>query len=126
MVKASFDQSVRAQIKRVWARDTLVPNRLFGLKADSVKDLEIVWVELNAHANGRPSPGRLLAEVRDELDRERPDDVVFAPTSPAAGKKYKGKKAKRTTGKEASEGGKISAALEAPQFVKWNTGEGCF
>ncbi|SYW76737.1 uncharacterized protein UBRO2_01574 [Ustilago bromivora] len=116
MVKASFDPSIRSQLKRVWARDTLVPNRLFALKAESVKDLEIVWAELNAFASQRPSPARLLAENRDRLDRERPDDV--APTSPAGGggggNKYEGKhnKHKQVEAKE-KEREKISAALEA-------------
>lgn len=104
MLKASFDSSLRAQLKRVWARDTLVPNRLFGLKAESVKDLEIVWAELNAFANNKPSPGRLLAEIRDKLDRQRPDDAL--PTSPS---KNRGKGRKQGE----KEGKGISAALEA-------------
>ncbi|KAI3486333.1 hypothetical protein L1887_50227 [Cichorium endivia] len=82
MVRASFDAEVRASILRVWARDTLVPRRHFHHKAQSVKDLEIVWAELNASANGQPSPGRLLADARDQADQLLPDES--SPAAPAS------------------------------------------
>ncbi|KIS67068.1 uncharacterized protein UMAG_04936 [Mycosarcoma maydis] len=93
MVSVSFDASIRSQLLRVWARDTLVPNRFYQHKAESVKDLEIVWAELNAFANQQASPGRLLAEARDQADQARPDDVPppNAPKAPAADNKYRGK-----------------------------------
>ena len=138
MVRASFDEAVRSRLLRVWARDTLVPVRFYQLKAESTKDLEIVWAELNAFANNQPSPGRLLAEARDRMDQARPDDapraaVSAAPTAPAAmngGKKYKkapkkskkalrreqrereAKEAQEQDGSEA-EAEPVSAALEA-------------
>lgn len=74
MVVASFDAPLRARISRVWARDTLVAPRFYRSKADSVKDLEIIWAELNLWHNGMRSSTRLLADARDCQDRERPDD----------------------------------------------------
>ncbi|CBQ69353.1 conserved hypothetical protein [Sporisorium reilianum SRZ2] len=124
MVRASFDGAVRAHILRVWARDTLVPLRFFQSKAESIKDLEIVWAELNAFAHGQPSPGRLMAQARDVADQARPDDVppASAPTAPAADKKYRGKKHKdkmkqlKLNAKEAEE--RVSAALEAARMAE--------
>lgn len=100
MVRASFDAEVRASILRVWARDTLVPRRHFHHKAQSVKDLEIVWAELNASANGKPSPGRLLADARDQADQLLPDES--SPAAPASNGAKSRAKVKQ-----------ISAALEA-------------
>ena len=97
MVRASFDESVRSQILRVWARDTLVPQRFYQSKAESIKDLEIVWAELNAFVHDQPLPGRLMAQARDAADQLRPDDAPppTVPTAPAADKKYRGKKHKQ-------------------------------
>ncbi|KAJ9474355.1 hypothetical protein PHBOTO_004404 [Pseudozyma hubeiensis] len=97
MLTASFDATVRSQILRVWARDTLVPARFYQSKAESIKDLEIVWAELNAWTNDKPSPGRLMAQARDQMDQTRPDDVPPAAPQPGATqkeKKYKGKRHK--------------------------------
>ena len=119
MVRASFDPSVRSQFLRVWARDTLVPARFFQHKAESVKDLEIVWAELNAFAHNRPSPGRLLAEARDEQDQLRPDDApVSAPTAPSGPKKYKGKHSKQRAKEEKAKAKPVSAALEAARTAQ--------
>nr|CDI55471.1 fcp1 homology domain-containing protein [Melanopsichium pennsylvanicum 4] len=76
MVLASFDQAVRSRILRVWARDTLVPARFYQHKAESIKDLEVVWAELNAFANNLGSPGRILAEDRHQADQLRPDAIL--------------------------------------------------
>ncbi|CDR99446.1 uncharacterized protein SPSC_04973 [Sporisorium scitamineum] len=119
MVRASFDESVRSQVLRVWARDTLVPQRFFQQKAESIKDLEIVWAELNSFAHNEPSPGRLLAQVRDVADQARPDDVApaSAPTAPAADNKFRERKdeEKMKNLKEQDEQKEepVSAALEA-------------
>ncbi|TKY85566.1 hypothetical protein EX895_005728 [Sporisorium graminicola] len=129
MVRASFDQSVRSLILRVWARDTLVPQRFFQHKAESIKDLEIVWAELNAFAHDRSSSGRLLAQARDEADQARPDDVApaSAPTAPAADKRYNGKKHKhnmklhkqRQKAKEQPMSAALEAALRAEELGPW-------
>ncbi|SPO24149.1 uncharacterized protein UTRI_03417 [Ustilago trichophora] len=121
MLRASFDDSVRSQFLRVWARDTLVPTRFFQHKAESVKDLEIVWAELNAFAHDLPSPGRLLAEVRDQQDQLRPDDArtSSAPASaPTAPKKDKAKKNNQHAKEEKAQPRPISAALEAAKTAE--------
>uniref|UniRef100_V5EZB4 FCP1 homology domain-containing protein n=1 Tax=Kalmanozyma brasiliensis (strain GHG001) TaxID=1365824 RepID=V5EZB4_KALBG len=122
MVRASFDESVRSQVLRVWARDTLVPHRFYSGKAESIKDLEIVWAELNAFAADQPSPGRLMAQARDTADQARPDDVLppTAPTAPKADKKYKGKKNKEKNRLIAAQQQKAqrSAAWEAAQVAE--------
>ncbi len=122
MVRASFDASIRSQVLRVWARDTLVPHRFYQGKAESIKDLEIVWAELNAFTNDEPSLGRLIAQARDQADQARPDDVPppSVPTAPKADKKYRGKKNKEKNKLKAQQLKQqhVSAALEAAQAAE--------
>lgn len=130
MVRASFDAPIRSQVMRVWARDTLVPHRFYQGKAESVKDLEIVWAELNAFANDKPSLGRLVAQARDAADQARPDDAPppSVPTAPKADKKYRGKKNKEKNKlkQQQLKQQQVSAALEAAQKAEewgpWGAG----
>lgn len=115
MVRGSFDPEVRARVLRVWARDTLVPVRFYHGKSESVKDLEIVWAELNGFANGQLGGGRIMAEVRDKEDQARPDDKPAVEGSGGKKEGYKGKKHKERLKREKEEREKegVSAALEA-------------
>lgn len=69
MARAILSPPQAEQLLRVYARDTLVIRRLYGHKAPSVKDLEILWAALN-NADARRGRGesRLFADARD---RER-------------------------------------------------------
>lgn len=91
MVKSILHPEQASQLMRCWARDTLVPKRLFSLKAPSIKDLEIVWNALNpvdqrnskdAESGGseevvdgrNEGERRVMAQYRDECDHDSPDE----------------------------------------------------
>ncbi|PWN47707.1 HAD-like protein [Violaceomyces palustris] len=52
MVKSILSPHQRSKLLRVWARDTLIPQRDFNFKKPSIKDLEIVWSALNLSTLG--------------------------------------------------------------------------
>lgn len=68
MARAILSPVQAEQLLRVYARDTLVTKRLYGQKAPSVKDLEIIWAALNSFSplSDQQSRGesRLFAEAR--------------------------------------------------------------
>ncbi len=69
MLVSALDAEQRSRLLRVWARNTLVPARYYRDRAQTTKDLEIVW-----HALNLSSDERLYADRRDYIDREQPDE----------------------------------------------------
>lgn len=69
MLLATLNPQQRARLLRVWARDTLVPQRFYFHKVQTTKDLEVVW-----HALNLQSEERLRADERDAQDASEPDD----------------------------------------------------
>lgn len=105
MVQAILHPAQAAQLVRVWARDTLVPQRLYKHKSPSTKDLEVVWNALN-HASAldvrteqssteaaevHEGERRVSAEYRDRADHQLPDGSESESDSESGGKKGHGK-----------------------------------
>lgn len=105
MVQAILHPAQAAQLVRVWARDTLVPQRLYKHKSPSIKDLEVIWNALNHAAafdvkaeQSSTEPAevhegerRVNAEYRDRTDHKYPDGSESESDSDSSGKKGHGK-----------------------------------
>ncbi|PWN19790.1 hypothetical protein BCV69DRAFT_234464, partial [Microstroma glucosiphilum] len=101
MVQAILHPAQAAQLVRVWARDTLVPQRLYKHKSPSIKDLEVIWNALNHAAafdvkaeQSSTEPAevhegerRVNAEYRDRTDHKYPDGSESESDSDSSGKK---------------------------------------
>lgn len=78
MVRAILHPVQAGQLVRCWARDTLLPERLFIRKAASVKDLEILWNALAAEEEADLNDAaeqRVFADFRDRCSASD-DDVA--------------------------------------------------
>lgn len=114
MVQAILHPSQAAQLMRCWARDTLVPERLFRFKSPSIKDLEVIWCALNIDpVSSDVSEGerRVMAEYRDAQDHLQPD--VEAKSANDKGYAPPGKR-----GDKEDESSSLRAALQAEHFIK--------
>lgn len=97
MVRAILHPVQAAQLIRCWARDTLVPPRLYYEKSPSTKDLEIVWNAVNLETGAASADAssehpislddeegekRINADYRDQQDTIYPDDGVEPQSTP--------------------------------------------
>ncbi|PWN94013.1 hypothetical protein FA10DRAFT_264606 [Acaromyces ingoldii] len=137
MTRAIFTPDQAAQLLRVLARDTLLPRRDYSRKAPSTKDLEIIWAALNRTTDdqhdvrlqsGNEGERRLLAEARDEQDRDSPDDEHDEEEQDAILKSFlkegRSQNSSSTTINEMLRGAARRSARRADDFVVNGLGQG--